>query len=131
MNDNRKVMEENPETESLSRRVEALERENQMLRQALEESDASSNQRREPRQVVSADIEFIANFDVLEATAINLSEGGICFEVDREITFDMQFEIDDQSYNRRARLAWMQRLPDGRYRFGFSFIPQDPLYPRF
>ena len=33
----------------------------------------------------------------------------------------MEFEIDGELHQHRARMVWMQRLNNGRSRFGFQF----------
>ena len=38
----------------------------------------------------------------------------------------MEFEIDGELHQHRARMVWMQRLADGRSRFGFQFITAPP-----
>jgi hypothetical protein len=74
------------------------------------------------RREFQAEIEFIGDFDIVHARGIDVSEGGIGFEVAEELPFEMQFELDGKPHRHRARLAWMKRLPDGHYRLGFEFI---------
>jgi len=78
---------------------------------------------RAARKPLQARIEFIGDFDVVEAKGINLSSGGICFEVGESLAFEMQFEADDGKHRHRAHLAWVEALPGGRYRLGFKFVP--------
>ena len=85
---------------------------------------------RQPRREIDADIEFIADFDVVRAEGIDLSVGGICFEVGRDLPFEMQFELDGERYEKRAHLVWVRRTGDGRYRLGFQFAPPKPV-PEF
>ena len=80
--------------------------------------------RREDRRRMDAQIEFIADFDIVQAKGIDLSEGGICFEVREELPFEMRFEIGEKEYRKRARLVWLERLQEGGYRLGFEFIPR-------
>lgn len=81
---------------------------------------------RQPRREIGAEIEFIADFDLVLAEGVDLSEGGICFEVDRDLPFEMRFELDGNRYEKRANLVWVRRQSDGRYRLGFQFIPPEP-----
>ena len=69
---------------------------------------------------------FIGDFGLVEAKGLDLSEGGIGFEIEQDIPFDMEFEIDGELHQHRARMVWMQRLADGRSRFGFQFITAPP-----
>lgn len=80
------------------------------------------------RKEIHAAIEFIADFDVIEAKGINLSEGGICFELDEDLPFEMQFTFGGTKHRHRAHLIWVRRLPKGGYRFGLKFVPPEP-YP--
>ncbi|QTA89877.1 PilZ domain-containing protein [Desulfonema magnum] len=98
------------------------------------ESDENKNSNkpitRPPRRRLHADIEFIADFDIIRAKGINISEGGICFELCEDLPFEMQFELEDELHQHRAHLIWVKRLSNGRYRFGFEFVPPEP-YPQF
>ena len=38
----------------------------------------------------------------------------------------MEFEIDGELHQHRARMVWKQRLDDGRSRFGFQFMNASP-----
>lgn len=80
---------------------------------------------RPPRRNLHANIEFIADFDIIEANGINISTGGLCFEVREELPFEMQFELKKKLYRYRGHLVWMKRLPTGGYRFGFMFVPHE------
>jgi len=78
------------------------------------------------RNELQTEIQFIGDFGLLRARGVDLSAGGICFEVDEDIPFDMEFELDDATHQHRARLVWMKRLPNGRSRFGFEFTSTPP-----
>jgi hypothetical protein len=78
------------------------------------------------RNELQTEIQFIGDFGLLRARGVDLSEGGICFEVDEDIPFDMEFELDDATHQHRARLVWMKSLPNGRSRFGFEFTNAPP-----
>jgi hypothetical protein len=82
---------------------------------------------RPARQSLDEPIEFIGDFDVVRATGIDLSVGGICFEVHRPLGFEMRFEADGAIRQERAELVWLRRLPDGGYRLGLRFVtPETP-----
>ena len=83
----------------------------------------SGEAQRSERLAVEAQIEFIRDFDIVEATGVDLSEGGICFDVSDTLCFDMKVTTPDEEEIHRGNLAWMRRLKDGRYRFGFEFVP--------
>ena len=45
----------------------------------------------------------------------------IGFDLEEDVPFDLEFEIDGDLQQPRARVVWMLRLADGRNRFGFEF----------
>lgn len=85
---------------------------------------------RSPRIEMNAEIEFIADFDIVHAKGINISESGICFQIDHVLPFEMQFKLDGNWHRYRAKLIWVKHLPEGGYRLGLQFIPPEP-YPQF
>ena len=92
---------------------------------AADAADAGDATRPE-RSRLQTSIQFIGDFGLVEAKGLDLSEGGIGFELEQDIPFDMEFEIDGELHQHRARMVWMQRLADGRSRFGFQFITAPP-----
>lgn len=86
-----------------------------------EDTDEDS-QPRSKRNELKTSIQFIGDFGLVEAKGLDLSAGGIGFELEEDIPFDMEFEIKGELHQHRARMVWMQRLQDGRSRFGFQFI---------
>lgn len=76
---------------------------------------------RETRETLHSRVEFIADFDVLEAMGLNISEGGISFEMYDDLAFEMRFEAEGDVRHHRAHLVWVKRLPSGGYRFGLRF----------
>ena len=85
---------------------------------------------RAQRRELDAEIEFIGDFDLVSARGVDISEGGICFEVGEGFPFEMQFQWDGEEHRHRARLVWMKRLEDGSYRCGFEFVSPEP-HPAF
>ena len=88
---------------------------------ATEDADGDSQQR-STRNEIETSIQFIGDFGLVEAKGLDLSDGGIGFELEEDIPFDMEFEVDGELHQHRARMVWMQRLDNGRNRFGFQFI---------
>lgn len=105
------------EIQELRTRLASLEAEKKK-----EDESPSRLQRKE----LQTGIQFIGDFGLLKARGVDLSEGGICFEVDEDIPFDMEFELDGDTHQHRARLVWMKRLPNGHSRFGFEFTNAPP-----
>ena len=100
---------------------EELIAELQELRSRLNDADSSGT--RSQRKQLNAEIKFIGDFGMIQAEGVNLSETGICFEVEGNIPFEMEFEIDGELHEHRARLVWMSRVEQARCKLGFEFMP--------
>jgi len=123
MKDDHKTKEELiDELEMHRQRLAELERKIDKL-EALEEKKSVKSTSRYPRVKLNATIEFIGHFDSVQAKGINFSEGGICFELNEALPFDLSFVHEGETHNRCAHLIWMKRFPDGGYRFGLQFVP--------
>ncbi len=97
----------------------------------LEAVDKKSSNKwiiRQTRDTLNADVEFIGDFDIMDAKGVNISEGGISFEMRTELPFEMQFEREGTMERHRAHLMWVRRLPKGGFRFGLKFVADEP-YP--
>ncbi len=82
---------------------------------------------RPQRSDLGANIEFIGDFDVVQAKGIDLADGGICFSTDEGLPFEMRFELDGEMHQHRAHLIWMKQQEDGTYRYGMKFVPSIPV----
>jgi len=83
---------------------------------------------RQKRKPLPTSIEFIGDFDLVEAHGVNISEGGICFEVQGGLPFEMRFQHQGKTYQKRGQIAWVKKRQDGSYQFGFMFVPPE-TYP--
>ncbi len=111
------------EIQTLRRRIEELE--NQL--------DACMNiavQERMPRYPLNTKIEFIGDFDVVNARGVNISDGGICLKLSSDLPFEMQFDHDGRRVRRRAHLVWLKRHESEGYHSGFRFVDDEP-FPEF
>lgn len=121
MNDGHKTKEELIDELELHRqRLAELERKIDRLEEREEKSRVKSTARH-PRVKFDGTIEFIAHFDSVQARGINISEGGICFELNEALHFDLRFAHEGAVHKHAAHLIWMKRFPDGGYRFGLQF----------
>jgi len=113
------------ELEVLRRRVEELEAKTDRPKA---KDDNSSNKciARSPRVELYVDIEFIGDFDTVQAKGINLSDGGICLEVAEALPFEIQFAVEGKTRKQRAHLIWVKRVPEGGYRLGLKFAQSEP-----
>lgn len=117
--------EENARTDTaeLANELETARNHVAELEARLASMEEGTHVRRQERQPLEADIEFIGDFDIIGAKGIDLSEGGICFEVSEPLTFEMRFDVHQQTHNHRAQLVWVSSLSTGGYHLGFKFIP--------
>lgn len=77
---------------------------------------------RNGRKELKAEIKFIGDFGLIQAQGINLSEGGICFEIEGNIPFEMEFEIEGEKREHRANLVWTSQVEQGRCQLGFASV---------
>jgi len=114
------------ELTGLRSKVRALEERLSLVEEERGDIDESVKIRA-ARKPMQASIEFIGDFDLLEAEGIDISETGICFELPKPLPFDMQFMQNGKLISRRARLIWVKQLDGERSRLGLRFVkPDDP-----
>lgn len=78
--------------------------------------------RTEERRFLGARIEFAPQFSWVDATGINSSSGGLCFETENPLCFRVKILEGDDEVERDARLVWVNNGPDQTSRMGFEFI---------
>ena len=105
------------ELEKLELRVERLK---SSIAEVLEKSGKLSAAH--IRKKINAEIEFIADFDLIKAKAVNISTGGICFETSSNLPFEMRFQVNGKTVSRRAKLIWLKHKKRSGYVFGLKFI---------
>lgn len=127
--------EQEKSKEELLELLTAARNENAKLRKELELVSPKKNEEqpvepRAPRFSINTPIEFIGDFDILEAEGVNLSDSGICFEVPQPLCFEMQFRVNDKMHSHRAQLIWVRQEENGHSRLGLEFVPyrEDPLF---
>lgn len=120
MNDTGKTKEELiDEIEGLRKELDRLKAKLDML-EGKPDFDLSEFRNREPREDLSAQIEFVADVDVLNGEGINISESGISFTIEDNLPFEIMFELNGDVYRGTADLAWFQRHKGG-CRLGFEY----------
>jgi len=114
------------ELEQMRRRVEELE--SQIGGMEKEKTESRKELiRRQERKDIRTNIEFITDFDIVDARGIDISEGGISFELYEELPFELRFELENRLHHYRANLVWVKRIPEGGFRFGLMFVrPRQP-----
>ena len=113
--------EEEIKFENRRERMAALEEELRQLQAEIGECSGQQAQRHE-RKKLEADIEFIGDFDIVAASGVDISAGGICFEVSHPLPFDMKISIGGEKHIYRAYLVWVKSTGGDNYRLGFEFI---------
>lgn len=81
---------------------------------------------RQPRQPLQSTIEFIGDFDVVQAVGVDLSEGGLGFEIDQPLAFELRYVMEGVVHQRRVQLTWVRLLEQGHCRCGFRFAEPVP-----
>lgn len=121
------MKDEEKSREQLMGELETMRRVTAQLEAKVADMEAREKERsrvwveRSLRVGLRTNIEFAASFQRVQARGINLSEGGICFELDESMPFRMKFEVRGKRHEHNARLIWAKRLQKGGYRFGFKF----------
>ncbi len=85
-------------------------------------ADADHRSARRPTQTPIA---FVANFNLVHAQGVDVSDKGICFETDQDLQFEMEFEVDGASHQHTAHLVWMRKTETGRSRWGFELASSE------
>ena len=105
------------ELEKLQRRVEKVK---SRIAEELEKSGKVNAA--QMRKKINAEIEFIADFDLIKAKAINISTGGISFETSSNLPLEMRFQHEGKTVSRRAKMIWLKQKKRSGYVFGLKFI---------
>lgn len=90
------------------------------LARAGQEPDQETKSR-SLRVPLETEIELIADFDLLQARGVNLSETGIAFQTVHPLFFEMRFQYQGRVRRERARLVWMQTGQKGQSLLGLEF----------
>lgn len=107
--------------------METVELREGTMRSAESTDDVEVGNHRSARTPMATPIEFICDFDIVSATGVNVSESGICFDIDEPLVFEMQLVLDGERHTHRAELVRMEALPDGGCRLGLRFAPAQPV----
>ncbi len=110
--------------DDLRKRLGQLEADLELLNEDADQGWDLLNPR-EKRPDYDGDLTLGGDFAEVEAHGVDLSEGGVCFEVQEDLTFVLFLKVDDEDVERRASLAWSRRMADGRTRLGFKFVGDD------
>lgn len=107
--------------EPLLEEIASLKKQVAALEAKLDKSgDAVSYPSREPREPIETEITLIGDFAYFRAKSVNISESGICFDLNDPLMFEMKYKTD-KDYIRRAKLLWMKKNSDDTFRLGMHF----------
>ncbi len=85
------------------------------------QDDQDQQSRRETRVPFDGAVQFTGDFNLFNATALNVSTSGICFQISKRIQFPMTFELNGRQVRRSAFLAWVRNMGNGNHQLGFEF----------
>jgi len=116
-------MSDNRTNEELLVEIELLKNRIKTLEEPFPESDQlNDDEVREKREVITTQIEFIGEFDILEAKGINISEGGVCFLISDPLAFEMKFISGEKAERHRGHLVWVKKVDGEGFHLGIKFV---------
>lgn len=83
------------------------------------------SKRRSERMDMDAGVEFIVDADVLQASAVNVSQTGVCFTTKTPLHIVMRLKVDGKTEEHRARLIWVRTTKDDHLAFGLEYSEDD------
>lgn len=88
-------------------------------------SERIREKRNSERKSVQADMKFFVDNDILDASAVDLSEHGIRFDTPEPMQVRLRMRIGDEVREHEGLLVWAERKDSGGMTYGLEFIP-DP-----
>ena len=68
-------------------------------------TETTDSHPRSTRNEIETAIQLIGDFGLVEAKGLDLSDSGIGFELEDDIPFDMEFEVDGDLHQHRAHMV--------------------------
>ena len=99
--------------------------------EAGERMEAAERRAAAQRAVVDYDIEFIGDFEVLRAKAVDISSSGIGFGSDQPLVSEMRVKTPSGPREYRAQLMWVRGDGRGGSRLGLQFTDHAPPREKF
>lgn len=81
-----------------------------------------NDRRNSERRFVETELDINIDTNNMEATSVNISETGICFDTDSPLEIDIKFTTEDGVGSKTGRLVWARKNPEGKYTYAFEFI---------
>ncbi len=84
------------------------------------------DRREEEREPVATDTEIYLESSVFKATLVDVSEGGVRFEMQKPINFLIRFKVGEKRMSRRAQMVWTTDTDadEEGITYGFRFIKE-------
>lgn len=84
------------------------------------------DRREEEREAVATDTEIYLESSVFKATLVDVSEGGVRFEMLKPINFLIRFKVGEKRLSRRAQMVWTTdaAADEEGITYGFRFIKE-------
>jgi len=90
-------------------------------------SDKRGDKRKAARRLFRTAVEFQVEADLLQATSVNLSATGVRLDTNRPMEVTLRMPVDGKLLERRARLVWSRKKPNGGMTYGLEFVKQPPV----
>jgi len=86
------------------------------------DDDNSLERRNSSRKFVNTELDVNIDTDNLEATSVNLSDTGICFDTQTPLHIDVKFVVEGESRTHTGRLIWAKKKEDGSFTYAFEYV---------
>ena len=86
-------------------------------------ADKNSERRRADRMSACTDMDLCMSDDTIKASSVNVSDTGVCLDVEEPLKFWLRMEVDGDTVVREAQIAWAKKKPKGGMSYGFAFTP--------
>ena len=100
-------------------------------REAGGREEAAERRAAAQREACDYEIEFIGDFEVLQAKAVDISQSGIGFTINQPLVFEMRLKKPSGPEQYRADLMWVRGDGRGGSRLGLQFTDHAPPREKF
>ena len=87
-------------------------------------SESHGDRRKNKRNLIQTEMEFIIYLDSFKAETIDVSKTGIQFKTSAPIIIQLQYNDGGKIQRRHATLVWAEKTNDKEFRYGFEFVPE-------
>ena len=84
-------------------------------------ADKNSERRRADRVSVCTDMDLCMSDDTIKASSVNVSDTGVCLDVEEPLKFWLRMEVDGDTVVREAQIVWAKKKQEEGMSYGFRF----------